>query len=35
MQTNLMQNFSALLSHACNFFLSVNVFADFVPKTGC
>ena len=35
MQTNLMQNFSALLNHTYNFFLRVNVFADFVPKTGC
>ena len=36
MQTKLMQNFSALLNNTY-FFLGggVNVFADFVPKTGC
>ena len=35
MQTNLMQNFSALLNHPYNFYGGVNVFADFIPKTGC
>ena len=32
MQTNLMQNFSALLNHSYNFLWGVNVFADFIPK---
>ena len=31
MQTNLMQNFSVLLNHTCNFFWRVNVFADKDP----
>ena len=35
MQTNFMQNFSALVNYTYNFYGGVNVFADFIPKTGC